>query len=227
MFVPIFACIFGCGVQVSVAIDAHAAPNAKAETHFVVAASDPHVRADNPDFILIRKAVARALVSQGYQTAKSETDADLVVVIDWMVSDPKIVVRHAGGDAGRPQVTGAAPGGKNGMPLAGSSNYGALGFGTEAQDRQELSYQRTLTLKGVDRRAFDGLPTAKPLWDMTLTSEGDTDSVDMFAPQMVAAAIPYIASDAGKVRSRLGSAEAPVKYVRGEIAALPIQKPQP
>jgi hypothetical protein len=62
---------------------------------------------------------------------------------------------------------------------------------------------------------------------MTLTSEGDTDSVDMFAPQMVAAAIPYIASDAGKVRSRLGSAEAPVKYVRGEIAALPIQKPQP
>jgi hypothetical protein len=225
MFVPIFACIFGCGTQVSVAIEAHAAPNAKAETHFVVAASDPHVHPDNPDFIVIRKAVARALVSQGFQTAKSETEADLVVVIDWMVSDPKIVLRHAGGDSGQPAVTGAPPGGKNGMPLAGTSNYGALGFGTEAQDRQEVSYSRVLTLKGVDRHAFDGLPNAKPLWDMTLTSEGETDDVAKFAPQMVAAAIPYLASDAGKVRSRLGSSEAPVKYVKGEIAALPPQKP--
>jgi hypothetical protein len=227
MFLPIFACIFGCGAQVRVAIEAHAEPNARAETHFVVAAGDSLVHADNPDFITIRKAVARALVANGYQAAKSETEADLVVVIDWMVSDPKIVLRHAGGDVGRPAVQGAPPGGKNGMPLGGTSNYGALGFGMEAQDRQELSYSRTLTLKGVDRHAFDGLPTAKPLWDMTLTSEGDTDAVADFAPQMVAAAMPYIASDAGKVRSRMGSAEAPVKYVKGEIAALPPQKPQP
>jgi hypothetical protein len=185
------------------------------------------VRPDNADFIAIRKAVARALVSQGYQAAKSETEADLVVVIDWMVSDPKIVVRHAGGDAGQPAVQGQAPSGKAGTIKGGTSNYGALGFGMEATDRQQLSYNRILTLKGVDRHAFDGLPTAKPLWEMTLTSEGDTDAVADFAPQMVAAAMPYMASDAGKVRSRLGSTEPPVKYVRGEIAALPSQKPQP
>lgn len=225
MFLPIFACIFGCGSQMSVAIEAHAVPNAKAQTRFVVAASDSNVHADNPDFVAIRKAVARALAAEGFQAAKSEDQADLVVVIDWMVSDPKIVLRHAGGDVGGPQVQGAAPGGKGGMPVGGTSNYGALGFGTEAQDRQELSYNRILTLKGVDRHAFDGLAAAKPLWEMTLTSEGDTDKVPAFAPQMVAAAMPYIASDAGKVRSRLGSAEPPVKYVKGEIAALPPQKP--
>lgn len=225
MFLPIFACIFGCGTQISVAVEAHAAPNAKAETHFVVAASDPNVRPDNADFIAIRKAVARALAAEGFQAAKSEDQADLVVVIDWMVSDPKVVLRHAGGDIGGPQVSGAPPGGKNGMPVAGTSNYGALGFGLEAQDRQELSYVRTLTLKGVDRHAFDGLPSATPLWDLTLTSEGDTGDVPTFAPQMVAAAMPYIASDAGKVRSRLGSAEDAVKYVEGKIAALPPKKP--
>jgi hypothetical protein len=38
---------------------------------------------------------------------------------------------------------------------------------------------------------------------------------------MIAAAMPYMARNAGKAKVRLGSAEAPVKYVRGEIAALP------
>ena len=95
MFLPIFACLFGCGVQTSVAIDASAAPDAKAETHFVMVASDPNVRPTNPDFIAITRAVARALASQGFEQAKSQDQSDLVVVIDWMVSDPKVVARHA------------------------------------------------------------------------------------------------------------------------------------
>lgn len=224
MFLPIFACIFGCGTQVSVAIDAQAAPGARTETHFVMVASDPIVKPGNPDYVAISKAVARALASQGFEQAKSDDAADLVVLIDWMVSDPKKVVRHAGGDIGAPQVRGAAPGGKGGMPAGGSDNAAAFGFGTEAMDREELSYNRILTLKGVDRAAYKADPNAKPLWDMKLTSEGDTDDVPAFAPLMVAAAMRYLASNAGKVHSRVGSAEAPAKYVKGEIQEIPVKK---
>jgi hypothetical protein len=224
MFLPIFACIFGCGAQVSVAIDARAEPNARSETHFVMAASDPNVRPANPDYIAISKAVARALASQGFAPARGEGEADLVVVIDWTVSDPKVVLRHAGGDVGQPSVRGASPGTK-GMPVGGTNNSGSFGFGLEGQDRQELSYNRTLTLKGVDRAAFRADPAAKPLWAMTLTSEGDTDDVPTFAPQMVAAAMPYLASNAGKAHARLGATEDAVKYVRGDIPALPPAKP--
>jgi hypothetical protein len=225
MFLPIFACLFGCGVQTSVAIDASATANAKADTHFVMVASDPNVRPTNPDYMAITKAVARALTSQGFEQAKTADQSDLVVVIDWMVSDPKVVARHAGGDIGQPQVRGAAPGGKNGMPVGGTNNAGSFGFGVEGMDRGELVYNRTLTLKGVARAAYKADPAAKPLWDMKLTSEGDTDDVPAFAPLMVAAAMPYMASNAVKTRVHVASVEDPVKYVRGDIPAIPPKKP--
>ena len=73
MFAPIFACLIGCGAQVGVTIEAKAGPDARAETHFVLAASDPNVRPGNPDYILISKAVARALASQGTRSAAPTT----------------------------------------------------------------------------------------------------------------------------------------------------------
>jgi hypothetical protein len=225
MFVAMFACLFGCGQQVSVTVEAQAGAQARAETHYVLAASDPVVKPGNPDYILIAKAVARALNSQGFKEAKAQEPGDVAVVIDWMVSDPKVVARHAGGDVGQPQVRGAAAGGKGGMPAGGTNNYGSFGFGVEGQDRGELVYTRLLTLKAFDRAAYAIDPKgAEPYWSMTLTSEGDTDDVAKFAPEMVAAAMPYLATNAGKVRARLGSAEDPVKYVRGDIPALPVKK---
>jgi len=224
MFAPIFACLLGCGQQVSVTVEATAGAQARSEIHFTMAASDPNVRPANPDYLAISRAVARALVSQGFEEAKSLEAGDLVVLIDWMVSDPKIVLRHAGGDSGEPAVRGV-PAGMSGHPVGGTNNSASFGFGMEAQDRQQLSYVRTLTLKGVDRAAYKADPMAKPAWSMTLTSEGETEEVPRFAPQMVAAAMPYMASNAHKVHARLGSTEDPVRYVRGDIPALPVRKP--
>jgi hypothetical protein len=220
---PIFACLILCGTQVSVSIDAKATPEARSETRFVLAASDPRVRPTNPDYMAIAKAVARALSAQGFEEAKSAEDSNVVVLIDWMVSDPKVVARHTGGDVGAPQVSGAAPGAK-GMPVGGTTNNASFGFGAEAMDRADLVYTRTVTLKGVDRAAYKADPGAKGLWDMTLKSDGDTDDAPTFAPQMVAVAMPYLASNAGKVRGRLGSTEDPVKFVRGDIPTLPVKK---
>jgi len=225
MFLPIFACLFGCGTQFSVAIEARAEPNARSETHFTLAASDPVVTPRNPDYLAITRAVARALTSQGFEEAKNPDQADLVVLIDWMISDPKVVLRHAGGDIGQPSVRGAAPGGKGGMPAGGTNNSASFGMGLEASERGELSYNRLLTLKAVDRAAYAADPKAKPLWDMTLTSDGQDNEAPVFAPAMVAAALPFIATNAGKARARVGSAEDPVKFVRGEIAAMPAKKP--
>ena len=225
MFAPIFACLFGCGLQIGVNVVATAGPQARTDTHFVLAAVDPNVKPGNPDYLALSKAVARALTSQGFEQAKSLEAGDLVVLVDWMVSEPKLVTRHAGGDVGRPQVSGAAPGGKGGMPIGGTTNNGALGFGFEAQDRGEYSYVRVVTLQAVDRAAYVADPKSKPVWTMTLTSEGDTDEVPEFAPQMVAGGMPYLATNAGKLHATIGDKEDPVRYVAGEIPALPAKKP--
>ena len=220
---PIYACIILCGAQVSVSIDAKATPEARSETRFILVASDPRVRPTNPDYMAIAKAVARALSAQGFEEAKSPEDGNVVVLIDWMVGEPRVVAHHAGGDVGGPQVSGAAPGTK-GMPVGGTTNNSSFGFGTEATDRADLVYTRTVWLKGVDRAAYQANPTAKSLWEMTLKSDGETDDVATFAPQILAVAMPYLATNAGKVKGRLGTTEDPVKFVRGDIPALPVKK---
>jgi len=221
MFAPIFACLILCGQQVIVTVDAKAAPDARSAGRFTIVAGDPNVQPQNPDFITLSRQVSRALASRGFEEARSPDDSDLVVVIDWMTGDPKKRFRHIGGDAGVPQVSGAAPGGRGGMPIGGTNNYAAFGMGMEATDAIELNYPQTFTLQAVDRAAFKADPKAKALWEMTLTSETTVAEPAASGAPMIAAAMPYMARNAGKAKVRLGSAEAPVKYVRGEIAALP------
>ena len=224
MLLPMLACGLVCNQPVSLSVMSTAAPGAKSATRFVMVASDPHVRPTNPDYIAISRAVARALASQGFEQAKAEDDSNLVVIIDWMVGDPKIQVRHIGGDAGTPSVTGAAPG-KAGMPLGGTNNSASFGFGMDAQDQGQYVWIRTYTVKGVDRAAYKADPAAKPLWDMTIASEGNSDDAAAAAPAVIAGAIPYIGQNTGKtIKFRISGVDDSVKYVRGDIPALPDKK---
>jgi hypothetical protein len=225
MFAPIFACLILCGQQVVVTVDAKAAPDARATGRFTIMAGDANVGPQNPDFIILSRQVSRALAGRGFEEARPADDGDLVVVIDWMTGEPKKRIHHVGGDAGSPQVSGAAAGGRGGMPAGGSNNYAAFGMGMEATDAIELDYPQTFTLQAMDRAAFKADPKASPLWRMTLTSETTVADPAASGAPMIAAAIPYIARDTARTKVRLGSAEAPVKYIRGEIASLPLATP--
>jgi hypothetical protein len=225
MLLAMLVCGLVCNQPVNLAVTSTAAPTARSATRFMIAASDPHVRPGNPDYIAISKAVARALASQGFEAAKAEDDSNLVVVIDWMVGEPKMIVRHAGGDVGGPAVSGAAPGGRGGMPVGGTSNSASFGFGMEAQDRGEFTWVRTYTVKGVDRAAYKADPAAKPLWDMTISSEGNSDDAAAAAPAAMAGAMAYIGQNTGKtVKFRISATDDSVKYVRGDIPGLPDKK---
>jgi hypothetical protein len=120
---------------------------------------------------------------------------------------------------------GAAPGGKGGMPAGGTNNSASFGFGTDPTDRPEVSYQHTFTLKAVDKAAYAADPAAAGLWAMTLVSETPSDSPGAAAPQMLAAALPYMTQTVHRAKVVLGAKEDPVRYVRGDIPALPVKKP--
>ena len=220
MFAPIFACVFGCGVQITTVVEAKASPEARRAARYEIVAGDPHVWPTNPDFLAIAKIVDRALRAEGFEPAKSHDDGNLVVIVDWMTGDPVEHRRHLGGDAGGPQVRGAAAG-MAGRPVGGTNNAASFGFGADATDDLTYSYLQTLTLKAVDKAAFKAAPVAaQSLWEMNLVSDSSLAEPSASAPQMMAAAMPYIAQTA-KVRVMLGSAEKPVKYVKGEIAEPP------
>ena len=219
MFAPIFACVLGCGVQITTVVQAKASPEARREGRYEIVAGDPHVTPTNPDLLAIAKVIGRALQAEGFVAAKSHDDSTLVVIVDWMTGDPVEHRRHLGGDTGDPQVRGAAAG-MAGRPVGGTTNAGSFGFGADPTDNLTYSYRQTLTLKAVDKAAFKADPAAKGLWEMDLVSDNGFAEPSASAPQMMAAAMPYIAQTA-KARVMLGAAETSVRYVRGEIAELP------
>ncbi len=111
------------------------------------------------------------------------------------------------------------------MPIGGTNNSASFGFGMDAQDQAHFVWVRTYTLKGVDRAAYKADPAAKALWDMTIASEGESDDAAAAAPAVMAGAMPYIGQTTGKtVKFRISATEDSVKYVRGDIPALPEKK---
>ena len=159
MFAPIFACMLGCGVQITTVVQAKASPEARREGRYEIVAGDPHVTPANPDFLAIAKIVGRALQAEGFEPAKSHEDSTVVVIVDWMTGDPVQHRRHIGGDSGEPQVRGAAAG-MAGHPVGGTNNAGSFGFGADPTDTLTNSYRQTLTVKAVDTAAFKADPAA-------------------------------------------------------------------
>jgi len=214
---PIFACLVGCGLQMTVAVDASAAPAARSQTHFVIVAENPAVTPDNRLFLKWAGDVSRALTSQGFQKADSIDAADMVVRMDWDVGAPKTITRHGTTaqlqNAGNTQL---APAGKAGT-TAGDHNKAAFDWIQTPADWQVTTYVRSLSLKVVDRQG-------KPLWQVAARNEGPEDDVGPAIPTLAAAAAPFFARNAGASRHMIGDRETLVKYVRGDIPALASKK---
>jgi hypothetical protein len=209
---PIFACLAGCGLQMTVAVDASAGPGARSQTHFVIVAENPAVTPDNLLFLQWAGDVSRALISQGFEKADSIDAADMVVRMDWDVGPPKTITRH--GTTAQLQNAGntmIAPGGKAGT-VAGDHNKAAFDWVQTPANWQITTYMRSLSLKAADKQG-------KPLWQVVARNEGAEDDVGPAVPSLAAAAAPFFASNAGASRHMIGDQETLVKYVRGDIPA--------
>jgi hypothetical protein len=214
---PIFMCMMGCGLQMTVAVDASATPAARAQTHFVIVAENPAVAPDNLLFLQWAGEVSRALTSQGFQKVDSADAADMVVRMDWDVGPPKTITRH--GTTAQLQNAGnvqMAPAGKGGAP-AGEHNKAGFDWIQTPANWQVTTYVRSLSLKAVDRQG-------RALWQVAARSEGPEDDVGPVVPTLAAAAAPFFASNAGASRHMIGDQETLVKYVRGDIPSLASKK---
>lgn len=215
---PIFACIMGCGVQMTVTVEATAVPGARAQSHFAIVAENPAVAPDNRLFLDWATEVGRALSSQGFQKADSKDAADVIVKLDWDVGPPRTVTRHMTTaqlqNAGNVQM---APAGKSGT-VAGPHNKAGFDWVQSPVDVQQTTYVRSLSMKAVDK-------AGKPLWQTVMTSEGAEDDVGPVVPNMAAAGAAFFAQNLGKPQKRMvGDQETLVKFVRGDIPALAAKK---
>ncbi len=215
---PIFACMMGCGVQMTVTVEATAVPEARAQTHFVIVAENPAVAPDNRLFLEWAADVGRAMTSQGFQKAESTDAADVIVKLDWDVGPPKTVTRHLTTaqlqNAGNVQM---APAGKSGT-VAGPHNKAGFDWVQSPVDVQQTTYLRSLSMSAVDK-------AGKPLWRTVMTSEGVEDDVGPVVPNMAAAGAAFFGHNAGKGQKRMvGDQETLVKVVRGDIPALAAKK---
>ncbi|MDB5461153.1 MAG: hypothetical protein JWO72_2894, partial [Caulobacteraceae bacterium] len=177
MLLPILACLMMCGQKVVVTVDATSAPSAAAAApghpRFLVLPGNHAVKPSDPQFRRYADEIGRALVFRGFQPAQDPAAADVVVEVDWEVSDPKTVTRRV--SSSQFQQNGAAASGVKsgtaGMPVA-TGGVADVGWSSATVTVKETTYVRTLAVRTFDRSGYGADPPPKAVWEVTIRSEG-------------------------------------------------------
>ena len=217
MLTPILACFLLCGQQVRVSVSALAAPDAHSQTRFLVMPGNPGTPVSDLQFQEYATEVGRALVARGFEQAKSIEDVTLVVMMSWSISEPRTKI-ISGTTSGFERV------GTDKDPDTGLEHTRTKFVTRPTQDTQ-IYFTRSIDLKAFDQPAFKQTNAPKELWEITLRSDGSQSDLRTVFPVIVAAAQPYLGESTKQaIDAFVAADDVKVKYIRGEITALPAKK---
>ena len=226
MFAPIFVqlCISGfCmgSAQAQVMVNALAAPDARSQTKFLVVPAVAGVQPSDLQFQEYANDVGRALVAQGFEKAESPADVTMVVMLNWVISEPQRHVVSGTTTTMQQQrvVDGVSAPMAPGLPASVNSHTEFAPVQTPTT-QTVTTYVRAIGLKVYDQTAYNATKQAKELWEATIVSEGSGSDMRAAFPVMIAAAQPYLGVNTTKpALVALAVEDAKVKFIRGEAAA--------
>ncbi len=181
----------------SVEVSALAGPEALVARDFVV--EPVHTPASTLQWEEYRTFVERTLVAEGWRPAEAPDRADLVVRVDYGISEPREVEVQVQ----RPVY------GQTGQTTTYQTTYDTVsGYGTQAVSTPQYGvqyydtttetgvvYQRHLTLTAFGRAAQSGDP---PLWQVDTRSTGSSGDMRAVFPILLAAARPHLGRSTGR-----------------------------
>lgn len=148
--------------------------------------------------------VHRTLALRGFQQVSYSQEADLVIALNYAVTDPKVhveekvvpVMRYVPGTRyytdGFGRVVGTQP------------TQGGYVRDYEKVKTTEVLYGRNLRLSAYDAKAVVATqdPSAMTeVWRLTLTSEGASSDLNVVFPLMLGVGIDYVGQNSGGVKS--------------------------
>lgn len=150
---------------------------------------------------------SRALSKSGINVNNENKQADVVVLLDYAVSEPKtkteVVSRPIYGQTGvsssytSGSVSNIGGFGSYSGHTAYIPTYGVVGYNNVPVTT--TSYVTTIALTAYDYKKFNKSKEAKELWKTQIASVGPSSDLRRLVPYMLKAGIPYYGKSTGEV----------------------------
>jgi len=199
----------------SVRVNALAGPRALEPRDFVV---EPAQEGEQDlQWLEYRALVERTLVAEGWRPAADRDGADLVVLVDYGISDPQEVEyqvqRPVYGQTGQTTTyqTTYDPGSGYGTQAVSTPQFGVQYYDTSTQTG--IVYQRHLVLTAIGRAPDGG---DQQLWQVQARSSGWSGDLRQVFPVMLAAARPHLGHSTGReIEVSLKESSSEVRAITG------------
>lgn len=198
---------------------------AQQKRSYIIVPGNKDIRPDDLQFQEYATELSRALQTQGFVPAKDVEDANAIIVLSYGIGDPQThqysfalpiygqtgiassytsgVINSYGGAASYSGMTTYTP------------TYGVTGY--MPVNREFTTYFRYVLVAAYDLGPLRDSKHLVELWQTTIASTGSSGDLRRVYPVLIAAAMPYFATDTGKqVHVRLLESDDAVKLVEGQ-----------
>lgn len=167
--------------EYEISVDSIKSPKADAKYNYIILPGNDNTSANDLVYNEFAGYIISALSAQGYSQAKTENDADILIILRYGISEPQQQVE-----------TGPSPL----LMLSDSQAFRSLGLlGALDGPRTTTYYHRFIVLDAIDLNEYKISQNISPLWKTTITSIGTSGDLRQLFPIMVAASSQHIATN--------------------------------
>lgn len=191
--------------QFNVAVDSLAAPTSPLKKTYLLLPGNKEITSADLQFQEYATYLKRVLNMKGYVYTSLAEEADLSIFLSYGIGDPQTsqysynmpVWGRTGIYSSRTLVTKTSDDGKKTYKTITTHRptYGLKGYSSYAGSI--TAYNRFAIIVAYDYERFKKEEKEIQLWKTTVTSTGSSDDLRRIFPILMAASIPYLATDTG------------------------------
>lgn len=222
--------VFGCATvedksQFNISVDSLASISGATKKTYLLLPGNDGITWDDLQLQEYAVYLMRVLNAQGFISAERIEDADIAIVLSYGIGDPQttqysytlptwgqtgISSSHTYGTASVYGKTGTYSGTTTYTP-----SYGVTGYTSHLGSM--TTYFRYARITAYDYKAFRETEKQIQLWRTLATSSGSSGDLRRVFPVLIAATVPYLATNTGKqIPVELYESDKVVKAVKGE-----------
>jgi len=232
LFALLSALVAGCATtgqpNFNVAVDSLASLDAASKKTYLLIPGNDGVTWDDLQFQEYATYLMRVLTAQGYMSAESAEDADLVIILSYGIGDPEThqysyslpTWGKTGVSSANTYGTATTYGNTTSVNATTTytPTYGVTGYNTYTGT--QTTFFRYAFITGYDFEKYKETEKQVKLWQTTVTSTGSSGDLRRVFPILIGASAPYLGTNTGqKIDVSLQEADKVVKAVKG----LPIE----
>ncbi|NLA73988.1 MAG: hypothetical protein GX846_00650 [Deltaproteobacteria bacterium] len=210
----------------NISIDSLAAPGAVSKKIYLLLPGNQGVTAADLQFKEYAEYLKRVLDKRGYVYTESKDEANVAIYLAYGMGDPQThqysydlpVWGRTGYYASRTRVAETTDDGKTSYRTytAYTPAYGYIGYSSRIDS--VTTYMRFAVITAYDYDQFKKDEAEVQLWKTTINSTGTTDDLRRIFPILMAASLPYLATDTGeKVYVAMYETDPVAQEIKGSI----------